>query len=66
MGALMAHCESPAKPLESTDSGESVVEDVADDVSPAAAAAGVSSAPATLAQIVADAECDEMLADTGG
>ena len=65
MSALMSHSESSPVPLEPMRPDETMVEDAADDVAPVAAEVADATQP-SLAQLVADAECDEMLADTGG
>jgi hypothetical protein len=64
MSALLSKCESSPEVLEPVSSDEVVVEDVADRAAPQGSHT-VGSTPATLSQLVADAECDEMLADIG-
>jgi hypothetical protein len=64
MSSLLSQCESSPEVAASASSDEAVVEDVADRVAPRGSdTAG--STPASLSQLVADAECDEMLADIG-
>jgi len=64
MSALVSQCESSPDAFEQVTTDETVIEDVADDRAPVAADA-VGSTSASLAQLVAEAECDEMLADNG-
>jgi len=64
MSALLSQCESPPGAVERASSEETGVEDVHGDVASAAVEVA-DSTPASLSQLVAEAECDEMLADAG-
>jgi hypothetical protein len=65
MDALMSLSESSPRAVEPASREEILVEDVVEDGAPVSTDTPALMEP-SLAQLVADAECDEMLADSGG